>query len=641
MGVEAEVGIGSGAGAVVMNDEASEGPSKGMVWKQELLAAPAPSAQAPGKGLLPGFSSLGNASQDAWKARLGVGGGAGPSPTSLHSPSASPPPSQEAEEVDEGCVEWMFGPRQAQWLSAGARAGARAGLSEPGTGDEGGDGGVGAAWRALDDTLSQAATVVLASRESRGTEYSSVWCRPFGLVWAKKAKNQYWPAMQLWGSGTNTALATINAGRVPPKFREELDRQARGKDKECVIVVEFFGGHDFALMKADAVCPLTNPSKSPNPKPPRHKRWEAAILEATDALASVQALEEDMVEPLKHGERGRSLGFLMNPTTEESLADTDTDTSSGESVSGSDTESVSSTCARPRGTVMPKNTLAHSTSSSPGAPAAPPMVVTGAQSSSWAALGAPAPQVEEASEVSAVPSCSGAPLAGVKRKRKLGDGAGKKKTEGRGAGRGGGAGAAGSVSGGVGAKARKRSRAKKVRALAAISKYLTKFQGMFMSPDMVAAAAAKQDEEAKLKAKGQRPPSVTPSPAAATVLGQRGLWGQWSAVMPSQEEVVETETTDDEDEDIVVFDSETPKSITSRKEALRKQEEALRKDIEVLNDRVEEQEKTLRNLGSPIPPVVGVGGDFLWRGLLSGSGPTCRRSKPMTDGDNKDSEVSC
>lgn len=114
-------------------------------------------------------------------------------------------------EARDPCVDWLFGPRQDAWLAAEKRNTSTVAAA-------------GAAWRAVDAVLSRA-TVVVASRASRGTEHSSVWARPDGLVWAKQAKNFYWPAMLLWRSGTNSALRELNVGRVPPAFREELEKQ--------------------------------------------------------------------------------------------------------------------------------------------------------------------------------------------------------------------------------------------------------------------------------------------------------------------------------------------------------------------------------------------------------------------------------
>lgn len=115
----------------------------------------------------------------------------------------------------DACAEWLFGPRQDAWLKSETAEGK---MSPPAAA------AVSAAWRALDAVLSPA-TVVVASRASRGTEYSSVWARPDKLVWAKQAKNFYWPAMLLWGSGTSAALKEVNVRRVPPAFREELEKQ--------------------------------------------------------------------------------------------------------------------------------------------------------------------------------------------------------------------------------------------------------------------------------------------------------------------------------------------------------------------------------------------------------------------------------
>lgn len=133
-------------------------------------------------------------------------------PTPVEGPAFSTPAvSEDKNNIarDAQCVEWLFGPRQAAWLTAEtAVAGAAAA----------------AAWRALDAVLAPA-TVLVASRASRGTEFSSVWARPDCLVWAKQAKNCYWPAMLLWGSKTNPALKEVNKDRVPPAFREELEKQ--------------------------------------------------------------------------------------------------------------------------------------------------------------------------------------------------------------------------------------------------------------------------------------------------------------------------------------------------------------------------------------------------------------------------------
>ena len=128
----------------------------------------------------------------------------------------------------DACADWLFGPRQSAWLAAetaAAAAAVRTPAQQPAmvVADAS---VVMAAWLALDKVLSPA-TVLLAFHASRGTEYSSVWARPDKLVWAKQAKNFYWPAMLLWGSGTSTALKEVNIGRVPPAFRDELEKQAR------------------------------------------------------------------------------------------------------------------------------------------------------------------------------------------------------------------------------------------------------------------------------------------------------------------------------------------------------------------------------------------------------------------------------
>lgn len=132
----------------------------------------------------------------------------------------------------DACADWLFGPRQAAWLAAEtAPAGEK---RDPASAPPpvATAAVVSAAWRALDGALSPA-TVLVASNAARGTPFSSVWARPDKLVWAKQAKNTFWPAMLLWGSGTTAALKEVNMGRVPPAFREELEKQV------CVCVCRY------------------------------------------------------------------------------------------------------------------------------------------------------------------------------------------------------------------------------------------------------------------------------------------------------------------------------------------------------------------------------------------------------------------
>lgn len=199
--------------------------------------------------ILPMLSGEGNESNEEWtlglfaeRACLALGLRANQPPPA----EASPPPAEASAASDgsvmaaeiggggggghekagrDACADWLFGPRQAAWLMAETApaaekkdpASAPAAVATAAV--------VSAAWRALDAALSQA-TVMVASHASRGAQFSSVWARPDKLVWAKQAKNTYWPAMLLWGSGTTAALKEINMGRVPPAFREELERQA-------------------------------------------------------------------------------------------------------------------------------------------------------------------------------------------------------------------------------------------------------------------------------------------------------------------------------------------------------------------------------------------------------------------------------
>lgn len=124
----------------------------------------------------------------------------------------------------DACADWLFGPRQAAWLAAETAPAAEKADPASAPAPVATAAVVAAAWRALDAALSPA-TVMVASQAARGTQFSSVWARPDKLVWAKQAKNVYWPAILLWGSGTTAALKEVNMGRVPPAFREELEKQ--------------------------------------------------------------------------------------------------------------------------------------------------------------------------------------------------------------------------------------------------------------------------------------------------------------------------------------------------------------------------------------------------------------------------------
>lgn len=145
----------------------------------------------------------------------------------------------------DACADWLFGPRQAAWLAAETAPTAEKKDPASAPAPVATAAVVSAAWRALDAALSQA-TVMVASHASRGAQFSSVWARPDKLVWAKQAKNTYWPAMLLWGSGTTAALKEINMGRVPPAFREELERQVRVLC--CALLVLYVCGYVFVCV---------------------------------------------------------------------------------------------------------------------------------------------------------------------------------------------------------------------------------------------------------------------------------------------------------------------------------------------------------------------------------------------------------
>ena len=70
------------------------------------------------------------------------------------------------------------------------------------------------------------------------------------------------------------------------------------------------------------------------------------------------------------------------------------------------------------------------------------------------------------------------------------------------------------------------------------------------------------------------------------MLGQTGLWGSLMGARGNTKTVEEeTESTDGEDEDIGMIDSEGPNKCADRKAALRRQQQILREDIENLEAR--------------------------------------------------------
>jgi hypothetical protein len=52
-------------------------------------------------------------------------------------------------------------------------------------------------WRKAVEALCRDVTPAMAETARRGISYSSIWARPFALVWAKQGKNQFWPSMAL------------------------------------------------------------------------------------------------------------------------------------------------------------------------------------------------------------------------------------------------------------------------------------------------------------------------------------------------------------------------------------------------------------------------------------------------------------
>ncbi|CAM9618754.1 unnamed protein product, partial [Ectocarpus sp. 4 AP-2014] len=444
----------------------------------------------------------------------------------------------------DACADWLFGPRQAAWLAAEtapAREKRDPASAPPPVATAA---VVSAAWRALDDALSPA-TVLVASNAARGTPFSSVWARPDKLVWAKQAKNTFWPAMLLWGSGTTAALKEVNMGRVPPAFREELEKQAKGTkgNNRNGAVVEFFGLHEFALLKPDALRPLSTLDKSPNKTVSKNKRWDPTMEEARKAVVNLRDLETTMYMPQPEPAAGLN-GFTMEPSSEElhqtGTPASDTDTSSGESTLESDTESNADLASPPTAECSSSSC---SSSSSPF----PAPSCTAAVAGSASSVGGPhrdslgggrAPPSLTAMSPPPPPSRASPPPPAT---AATAGGAGGLNAAGGGKGR----------SGGLPAwrlalKRPLEELTPKERALEKVCRYLDKFGDMF-SPQAQLKAAAEARDKDKAAALGGRGHNNAPSaPAAAAVLGQTGLWGSLMGAPVKVEE--ETESTDGEDE---------------------------------------------------------------------------------------------
>ncbi|CAM9500024.1 unnamed protein product, partial [Sphacelaria rigidula] len=433
---------------------------------------------------------------------------------------------------DSRCAEWLFGPRQSAWLSAETAA-RNHGVTVPVAS------ATVAAWRVLDAVLSPA-TVLVAARASRGTEFSSVWARPDCLVWARQAKNCFWPAMLLWGSKTNPALKEVNKGRVPPAFREELDKQARNyRGAAGSAVVEFFGSHEFALLKPDALRSLSTLGKCPNKTISKNKRWEPTMEEAVRGVAALQALDSAIDQP--QPQRARDLGFTADTAgNEQAMSDSDTGTSSGESVLVTDDDNDEPEQTSPQQPSTPASTPTAASTPTPPSASAAANVVTGATGGGFWGILSPNPVPTGSSSHSNLlppaqilrpttptPTTPGGDLDSASVKPKP-----KRKRNRR-----------------LALKRPREEMTKKERALDCVVRYMSKFGDQFLRPAQRAAlAAAREKEKAMYRARGQLPPSAPRTVAAATVLGQTGLWGTlMGGPETTKAQPQETESTDDED----------------------------------------------------------------------------------------------
>src|SRR5690606_17143157 len=62
----------------------------------------------------------------------------------------------------------------------------------------------------LDDVLGRDVLMFVKERALRGTEFSSVWARPWKIAWAQPSKSPFWPGMILAGHNVPEEISLTN-----------------------------------------------------------------------------------------------------------------------------------------------------------------------------------------------------------------------------------------------------------------------------------------------------------------------------------------------------------------------------------------------------------------------------------------------
>lgn len=146
--------------------------------------------------------------------------------------------------------------------------------------------------------------VHLMERETRGFPMSSIWGRPYKLVWAQPNRSPWWPGMILAGHDVPKYLETVNLSRIPSQIMSALTR-LRPKSKvesdssqftpPNMYIVEFFGPtHDFGWVKSDSVVEyfaLEDGSTPIDMSPDQLTHDSTALTQALDAYSILSNIE--------------------------------------------------------------------------------------------------------------------------------------------------------------------------------------------------------------------------------------------------------------------------------------------------------------------------------------------------------------
>ena len=153
----------------------------------------------------------------------------------------------------------------------------------------------------LDSVFGQV-SVHLTEKACRGYFVSSIWARPYSLVWAQPNKSPWWPAAVLAGADVPPAICEANLSRVPPSIKQALVKlKPKSKDKEKdkdkdtnfippgLYLAEYFGTHDFGWIRMEKTIPY--PENGTLLVPPDLKSSGGADKCTHDAVALEEAQE--------------------------------------------------------------------------------------------------------------------------------------------------------------------------------------------------------------------------------------------------------------------------------------------------------------------------------------------------------------